>query len=106
MRYLTPRMSGHRSDSLLVQSPFFYGEDEAAADWNMSPGGLRQARQRGELEGAYVVCGRRVLYSRLAPRLAALGLNEPARLAAFCRELGIGSLDKLLSFLGMDRGEP
>ena len=85
-------------------STFFYGEPEAARDWNMSPGGLSLARSRGELEGAYEIVGRRVLYSRIAPRLHALGLRTPEDLGRFVEAAGVRNLNSLLEFLGADAG--
>lgn len=83
-------------------SPLFYSEDEAAADWGMSASGMQLARSRGELSGIFEQVGRRVLYSRLAPRLHALGLRTPADLGAFCKGAGIRDLAGLVAFLGSD----
>jgi hypothetical protein len=84
-------------------SDFFYSEDEAAVDWHMSTGGLAAARSRKELEGAFVTVGRRVLYSRIRPRIVALGLSDPADLGRFCAGAGISDLVGLLDFLGEKR---
>jgi hypothetical protein len=84
----------------------FYGETEAAADWDMSPGGLALARSRGELTGVYETVGRRVLYSRLAPRLHALGLRTPEDLGRFCQGAGIRDLAGLIEFLGAGEATP
>lgn len=80
-------------------SAFFYDEDRAAPDWGLSRNGLALARQRGELEGTYEVIGRRVLYSRLAPRLHALGIRDPESLGRFIRGAGIKDIAGLVSFL-------
>ena len=82
------------------KSRFFYSEAEAARDWNMSPGGLSLARSRGEIGDAYETCGRRVLWSRLTPRLHALGIRSPEDLGRFCKGAGIRDLAGLLEFLG------
>jgi len=80
-------------------SGLFYPEAEAALDWGVSPGGLALARSRGELEGAFVTVGRRVLYSRVAPRLGALGLRDPDALGRFCAGAGICDFEGLMYFL-------
>lgn len=82
-----------------THSPFFYDEEQAAPDWGLSPSGLALARQRGELPGTYEVVGRRVLYSRLAPSLHALGIRDPESLGHFVRGAGIRDLAGLVSFL-------
>ena len=86
-----------------ADGPLFYDEQAAAVDWGLSRGGLALARQRGELAGAFRLCGRRVLYSRLAPRLAALGLSDPAALGAFVRGAGVSDLAGLVAFLEGNR---
>ncbi len=78
---------------------FFDSEEQAAAAWGVSPNGLALARQRGELEGAYVAVGRRVLYSRLAPVLRALGITGPEQLGAFANGIGITDVAGLIQFL-------
>jgi hypothetical protein len=84
----------------MAPETLFYDEPQAAVDWSLSVNGLAGARQRGELEGAYKLVGRRVLYSRIAPRLAALGLSDPAALGAFCRGAGISDLAGLMRWIG------
>jgi hypothetical protein len=66
----------------------------------MSPGGLALARSRGEVDSLFETVGRRVIYSRAAVRLHALGLRTPADLGAFCRGCGISDLAGLIEFLG------
>jgi hypothetical protein len=68
----------------------------------MSPNGLALARSRDELKDAYEIVGRRVLYSRLAPRLHALGLRTPEDLGRFVKAAGVRTLDSLLEFLSAD----
>jgi hypothetical protein len=66
----------------------------------MSPGGLGLARERREVDGLYTVVGRRVLWSRPAIRLRALGITSPEQIGQLCRGLGIRQLAGLLAFLG------
>ena len=86
----------------VTRAGLFCNEDEAAQLWGLSPNHLANSRARGEFKGAYKVAGRRILWSRLAPSLAALGLKDPQDLGAFCRGAGISDLAGLLKFLGAD----
>ena len=83
---------------------FADNEAQAALDWSMSPNALGEARRRRDpaLENAFVMVGSRVLYSRLVPRLRALGIKTPADLGAFCAGAGIRDLAGLVSFFGLD----
>jgi hypothetical protein len=68
----------------------------------MSPGGLGLARERREVDGLYTVVGRRVLWSRPAIRLRALGITTPEQIGQLCRGLGIRELAGLLRWLSAD----
>jgi hypothetical protein len=85
---------------------FFDNEAQAGPTWNMSPNALGEARRRHDpaLDGAFVTIGSRVLYSRLVPRLRALGIKTPAELGAFCAGAGIRDLAGLVKFFGLDEG--
>ena len=85
----------------VTRAGLFCNEDEAAQLWGLSANGLALARARGEFKGAYKVAGRRILYSRLAPALSALGLRTPADLGAFVASAG-WNIDDLMRFLGVD----
>jgi hypothetical protein len=78
----------------------FYSQAEAAADLGMSANGLGLARQRREVDGLYTTIGRRVLWSRPAIRLCALGITTPEQIGQLCRGLGIRDLPGLLRWLG------
>jgi hypothetical protein len=78
----------------------FYSEHEAADDLDMSETGLGLARSRGECTGMYMYVGRRVLWSRAAVRLRALGLDSPEALGRFVKAAGIKDLDGLIRWLG------
>jgi hypothetical protein len=85
----------------------FYSQAEAADDLGMSEGGLSLARQRREVDGLYTTIGRRVLWSRPAIQLRALGLSDPSALGRFCKALGVCSMADLLDFLAShDHGGP
>ncbi len=73
--------------------------EQAADELEMSVGGVRLAMDRGELAGMFRRIGRSVRFSRPAMQLAALGLDDPAALGRFCRELGVRDLPSLLRFL-------
>ncbi len=83
-------------------SRLFCSQAEAATKLGMSAGGLALARQRGEVEGLYVTVGRRVLWSRPAIRLRALGITTPEQIGQVCRGLGIRDLAGLLRWLSAD----
>lgn len=80
----------------------FIDEAAAARLLGMSQGGLRLARQRGEVDGLHISLGRRVMFCEPALRLRALGIATPEQIGAFARGAGIGDLAGLLAFLGDD----
>lgn len=92
----------HTSKAAGLSGALFYSAAQAAVDWHMSEGGLNLARARRDpcLEGAYCVIGRRVHWSKIRPRIVALGLGDPEALGQFCRGAGIRDLRGLLEFLG------
>jgi hypothetical protein len=80
----------------------WYSQAEAAADLGMSENGLGLARQRREVDGLYMNVGRRVLWSRTAIRLHALGIDSPEALGRFVAAAGIKDLANLLRWLNND----
>jgi hypothetical protein len=83
-----------------AHSPLFFAtEEEAARAWGLSPNALAAARQRGELEGCYVMAGRRILWAKPALRLRAAGVVTPCQLGQLVRAMGIADLDSLMAFL-------
>lgn len=97
------RQAGLPSDAA-TPSPLFCSAGEAATTLGLSEGGLALARQRREVDGLYVAVGRRVLWSRPAIRLRALGITTPEQIGRLCRGLGVGDLEGLLEFLGGEAG--
>ena len=83
----------------VTRAGLFCNEAEAAELWGLSPNHLANSRSRGELVDAYELVGRRVLWSRLTPRLHALGIRSPEDLGRFCKGAGIRDLAGLLAFL-------
>jgi hypothetical protein len=76
----------------------FCSQDEFAQRHGLSRGAVLGAIQRGEVDVARV--GARVLVCAAAFDLKALGLDDPAKLGAFCRALGIRNTTELLAFVG------
>ena len=95
---------GLRAENQAAGSSLFYSQAEAAADLGMSEGGLGLARQRREVDGLHTTIGRRVLWSRPAIRLRALGVTTPEQIGQLCRGLGIRDLAGLLAWLAGDSG--